>query len=151
MKKILLLILVFSCIFCQDKLTLIDGTIYEGKFISFLNNHVIFKPSFAMTGQKIDIEKIKLITLSDGTLLDVKLEYKSENMFLAGQKLDQAGKHLIVGTFMIPLAGYLTFLTIIPEPTVFIISGLLSIGYNLMGFNQISIAGKLLQKEYSNN
>ena len=75
MKKILLLFIVGS-VFAQgtdnslfDKMVLIDGTIIEGEYISMNEKNIIFKPEGYPVGQPVEKSKVKLVKLSDGTIV----------------------------------------------------------------------------------
>jgi len=155
MKLLLLSILVFNIVFCLDKLTLLDGTVYEGQFISFLNNDVIFKPSNAMTGQSVDLSIVKLITLSDGTIIDIVEQKKSyntnnNNIINAGDHLDRASKLLFMSDFVIPIAGTIAYF-LSYEPGIITVSGILMIIYKHAAYTEISRSGVELKGEQTND
>ena len=75
MKKLILLFIV-GCLFAQsentdsfDKMFLIDGTMFEGEFISMDEENIIFKPLGYPTGQLVEKSKVKLVKLADGTII----------------------------------------------------------------------------------
>ena len=75
MKKLILLLMLGS-LFGQtlytdshDKMLLIDGTEVEGEYISMNNENIIFKPTGYPAGQPVSITKVKLVKLSDGTIV----------------------------------------------------------------------------------
>ena len=75
MKKLILLFILGS-IFAQDtdnslfdKMALIDGTIIEGEYISMNEKNIIFKPAGYPVGQPVEKSKVKLVKLSDGTIV----------------------------------------------------------------------------------
>ena len=51
-----------------DKMLLIDGTVFEGEYISMNEDKIIFKPSGSPGGQAVDRSKVEMVTLSDGTI-----------------------------------------------------------------------------------
>ena len=77
MKKLLIIaLLIVGRVFSQgidnsllDKMFLIDGTVIEGKYISMNDKNIIFKPSGYPVGQPVEKSKVKLVKLSDGTIV----------------------------------------------------------------------------------
>ena len=77
MKKLLIIaLLIVGRVFPQgidnsllDKMSLIDGTVIEGKYISMNEKNIIFKPAGYPVGQPVEKSKVKLVKLSDGTIV----------------------------------------------------------------------------------
>ena len=113
MKK-LLCVLMFGCVFAQsennsslDKLHLINGTVIEGEYISMNEDKIIFKPSGYPAGQSIDISKVEIVKLSDGTIIYDRKTYNNSD--------EKAFKEGYIGGALIAAGGVLLYTNIDKE------------------------------------
>ena len=73
-----------------DKMLLIDGTVFEGEYISMNEENIIFKPSGYPAGQSIDRNIVKLVELADGTIIfKIQNEKIKSNFVGVGVTIDK--------------------------------------------------------------
>ena len=85
-RRLIILLLIVGYVFAQgtdnsliDRMLLIDGTVFEGEYISMNEDKIIFKPSGYPVGQSVDRSKVEIVKLSDGTIIyDIKKHIKSQ-------------------------------------------------------------------------
>tara|TARA_B100000686_G_C16059379_1_gene603864 strand:- start:83 stop:550 length:468 start_codon:yes stop_codon:yes gene_type:complete len=141
MKKIILIIL-FGLIFSDDKLVLLDGSIYNGDFIAFQGDNVIFKPTGSFSSQKLEVTMIKSLTLSDGTMVPIQIpEKKSSNIYLAGKKMQSASNKLLAPIIISGIAIALK------EPNILLVSCAISFGFYIWAIFDLKDAGDFLVEE----
>ena len=90
-----------------DKMILIDGTVFEGEYISMNEGNIIFKPSGYLAGQSVDKSKVELVKLSDGTIIYDRKTYKNAD--------EKAFKEGYIGGALIAAGGVLLYTNIDKE------------------------------------
>ena len=113
MKK-LIFILIVGSLFGEtnptnslDKMILIDGTVFEGEYISMNEGNIIFKPSGYLAGQSVDKSKVEIVKLSDGTIIYDRKTYKNAD--------EKAFKEGYIGGALIAAGGVLLYTNIDKE------------------------------------
>jgi len=113
-RRLIILLLIVGCVFAQgtdnsliDRMLLIDGTVYEGEYISMNEDKIIFKPSGYPAGQSVDISKVEIVKLSDGTIIYDRKTYNNSD--------EKAFKEGYIGGALIAAGGVLLYTNIDKE------------------------------------
>jgi len=113
-RRLIILLLIVGCVFAQgtdnsliDRMLLIDGTVYEGEYISMNEGNIIFKPSGYLAGQSVDKSKVEIVKLSDGTIIYDRKTYKNSD--------EKVFKEGYIGGALIAAGGVLLYTNIDKE------------------------------------
>ena len=113
-RRLIILLLIVGCVFAQDtdnslfdKMLLIDGTVFEGEYISMNEGNIIFKPSGYLAGQSVDKNKVEIVKLSDGTIIYDRKTYNNSD--------EKAFKEGYIGGALIAAGGVLLYTNIDKE------------------------------------
>ena len=103
-RSLIILLLIVGCVFAQgtdnsliDRMLLIDGTEYEGEYISMNEDKIIFKPSGYPAGQSVDKSKVEIVKLSDRTIIYDRKTHKNSEARFGGTKETLGGGLIAIG------------------------------------------------------
>ena len=142
---IVLALIISSLMLSVDRLVLLDDSTHIGEFITFQGDNIIFKPAGSTVGQSLNIMMVKSLTLSDGTIVPIKIP-SNYNMYLAGKKLKSASNKMLIATFL-PFLTTIILTQIKRNPEILITSGVISsFILGLWAIFDLGEAGDLLEE-----
>ena len=140
----LLFILMVGISFSYDKIVLNTGQVYNGTFITFQGENVIFKPENSLVGQPIKIKKVSSIELNDGTIIPLSYKLsKINNYYNAGLSIKKAGDLYALGD-VLTVVSILGSVLKPSEPITWAIFSLVSMGCRFIAHTELSIAGEAI-------
>tara|TARA_B100000945_G_C20199022_1_gene510528 strand:+ start:68 stop:730 length:663 start_codon:yes stop_codon:yes gene_type:complete len=145
----------------NDELILIDGTVFEGEYVSINNAKVIFKPLGFQTSSHIEKKRIKLLKLSDGTIIynnnsSSSTTSSSNHLNNAGSRLISFKQQYYTGFYISTLGSLIVLFSATGDEqntSLMLVGSLTSLVgsiISLLSFSDVGIAGEELKMASQN-